>query len=288
MSSGKKTISRLLIVVCAVALFVASCMKQQERTTPTITSAETPEAVPARAAEKTFKDFSHTVPEHQQFDCTSCHHRQGKSLQMDFAGHEACIGCHLSQFTSSDTQAMCTICHENVAGDPHKIKSFPATFVEGFNMKFDHAVHERGDARPSQGCVACHDLAGPGRHIPAGFQAHNDCFTCHTAESKIGSCSVCHAIAPYSRTPQSRYICKAVFTHAAHASQGCDQCHNVRQGQQGRQVTNIEAQEHPPKAGPNSCIMCHNGSRAFNGNNLIQMSTCTRCHKGQGFNLLPK
>lgn len=287
MSSHGKTTLRLVLLVCALGVFVASCMKQQERATPTITSAETPEPVPVRASDKTFKAFSHTVKEHQQFDCTSCHHRQGKSLKMDYAGHEACIGCHLNQFTDKD-QTMCTICHENMQATPPTMKAFPATFVEGFNMRFDHAVHDRGDARPSQGCLACHDLAGPGRHIPVGFQAHNDCFSCHTAETKIGSCSVCHTIAPYSRTPQSRYIFKAVFTHAAHSGQGCDECHNVRQGPQGRQVTNIEAQEHPPKAGPYSCMMCHNGQRAFNGNDLINMTTCTRCHKGQGFNLLPK
>jgi len=286
MSSRPKTTLRLVLVLCALAVFAGSCMKQQERTTPTITSAETPEAVPVRASDTTFKAFSHTVKEHQQFDCASCHHRQGKSTKMEFAGHEACIGCHLNQFTDKD-QTMCTICHENMQATPPTMKTFPATFVEGFNMKFDHAVHDRGDARPAQGCVACHDLAGPGRHIPATFTAHNDCFGCHTAESKIGSCSVCHTIAPYSRTPQSRYIFKAVFTHAAHSGQSCDECHSVRQGGQGRQVTNIAAQEHNV-APANNCYQCHNGQRAFNGNDLINMSTCTRCHKGQGFNLLPK
>jgi hypothetical protein len=286
MSHSAKTTLRLVLLVCALCVFAASCLKQQERTTPTITSAETPEAVPVRASDTTFKAFSHTVKEHQQFDCASCHHREGKSLKMDFAGHEACIGCHLNQFTDKD-QTMCTICHENMQAAPPTMKTFPATFVEGFNMKFDHAVHDRGNAKPAQGCVACHDLAGPGRHIPATFAAHSDCFGCHTAESKIGECSVCHAIAPYSRTPQSRYIFKAVFTHAAHSGQSCDECHNVRQGQQGRQVTNIAAQEHNV-APANNCYQCHNGQRAFNGNDLINMTTCTRCHKGQGFNLLPK
>jgi len=286
MLSNAKTIVRLALVVSTLALFAVSCLKPESRVSPTLTSAETPEPVPVRASTKDFQAFSHTVKEHQQFDCTSCHRREGKSLKMDYPGHESCIGCHLSQFTSTETQAMCTICHQNVAGDPHQIKAFPTKFVEGFNMKFDHAVHDRGNARPSQGCTACHDLAGAGRHIPAGFEAHNDCFGCHTAESKIGECSVCHTIAPYSRTPQSRYVFKAVFTHSAHSGQNCDECHNVRQGQQGRQVTNIAAQEHGVSPS-NNCYQCHNGQRAFNGNDLIQMSTCTRCHKGSGFNLLP-
>ena len=145
-------------------------MKQQERDHARRSPRpRRPRPFPRERDDKTFKAFSHTVPEHQQFDCTSCHHRQGKSLKMEFAGHEACIGCHLNQFTSSDSQAMCTICHADMKANPPTMKAFPATFIEGFNMKFDHAVHDRGDARPSQGCVACHDLAGAGRHIPASI-----------------------------------------------------------------------------------------------------------------------
>jgi hypothetical protein len=286
MKHGTKTSVRLVLVVSALTVFAVSCLKQQERISPTITSAETPDAVPQRVSDKTFKAFSHTVKEHQQFDCTSCHKREGKSLKIELPGHESCIGCHLNQFTDVEAQTMCTICHENVSGDPHLIKTFPAKFVEGFNMKFDHAVHERGSARPAQGCVACHDLAGPGRSIPAGVQAHNDCFGCHTSESKIGQCSVCHTIAPYSRTPQSRYVFKAVFTHAAHSGVNCDDCHNVRPGRQGAQVSNIVAQEHNVPSG-NNCVQCHNGSRAFAGDDIINMSSCTRCHKGGGFNMLP-
>jgi hypothetical protein len=33
--------------------------------------------------------------------------------------------------------------------------------------------------------------------------------------------------------------------------------------------------------------MCHNGSRAFNGNDIINMSSCTRCHSGPGFDMMP-
>lgn len=287
-TAGKRL--RLMLVAAALAVFAVSCIKQGSRVAPTLTSSETPQPVAVKASDSTFQAFSHTVPEHKQFDCTSCHKREGKSLKIDYPGHEACIGCHLNQFTDVNAATMCSICHQNVGGDPNQIKAFPAKFVEGFNMKFDHAAHERGEARPSQGCVACHDLAGPGRHIPVGYEAHNDCFGCHTADKKvgdknIGECSVCHEIAPYSRTPQSRYVFKAVFTHAAHSGVGCADCHNVREGRQGAQVTNIVAQEHKGLA--NSCQMCHNGQRAFNGNNMLEMTTCTRCHKGPSFNMLP-
>ncbi len=104
-------------------------------------------------------------------------------------------------------------------------------------------------------------------------------------ESKIGTCNVCHELAPYSRTPQSRYVFRAVFTHGDHNSVGCGDCHSVRPGRQGNQVTAIVAQQH--NNAPNSCATCHNGSRAFSGNDPMNFSSCARCHKGSGFDMLP-
>jgi hypothetical protein len=54
---------------------------------------------------------------------------------------------------------------------------------------------------------------------------------------------------------------------------------------QGSQVTTIAAQEHT--APGNNCASCHNGSRAFGGNDPTNMQTCARCHTGSGFNMLP-
>jgi c(7)-type cytochrome triheme protein len=250
-----------------------------------LTAAETPQPIAERASDKTFQKFSHAVKEHKQFECAQCHKREGRSLKMDFPGHESCVGCHLNQFTSQDP-LMCTICHDDLKSVPPTMLKFPVTFLEGFNMKFDHVKHARGEGRPAQGCAECHDPMGRSRAIPAGFNAHNTCFACHTAESKIGSCAVCHELAPYSRTPQSRYVFKAVFSHADHAGSSCDDCHSPRAGGQGRQVTTIVAQEH--NGAGNSCVSCHNGSRAFGGNGPNDFANCARCHTGSGFSLLPK
>ena len=58
---------------------------------------------------------------------------------MDLPGHESCIGCHLNQFTDRElneqSKVMCSICHADVKGDANKLKAFPASFLEGFNMK---------------------------------------------------------------------------------------------------------------------------------------------------------
>ncbi|MEO6654581.1 MAG: cytochrome c3 family protein [Pyrinomonadaceae bacterium] len=273
---------KTLLVFGAVVAFAASCIQQAQRSPVTITSSETPAPVSERVSDKTFKVFSHKIAEHQQFECASCHAREGRSLKMEFAGHDSCIGCHLNQFTNRE-QVMCSICH---TAEPPKMKSFPVRFIEGFNMKFDHGAHDGGKGRPPEGCSSCHETAGAGKTIPAGFQAHANCYGCHTAESKIGSCTVCHELAPYSRTPQSRYVFRAVFRHGDHAGVGCNECHSIVNGApQSRQVTNIIASEHN---GPgNNCATCHNGSRSFGGNGPNDFANCARCHKGSGFDMLP-
>ena len=286
--SPRKTWLKSIIICAALAAFAASCIDRAPKAPVTITASETPEAVPVRASTKTFTEFSHNIPEHKKFECNSCHRREGKSLDLEFAGHDSCVGCHISQFTDPEQQTMCAICHEDMKAAPPTMQEFPTRFVEGFNMKFVHAAHVSGEGRPPEGCASCHESAGAGKTIPIGVAAHATCYTCHTPESKIGSCNVCHELAPYRRTPAGRYVFKAVFSHRDHdAGQGlnCADCHGVRTGAQGSQVTTIAAQEH---SGPgNNCASCHNGRRAFGGNDPTNMATCGRCHTGSGFNMLP-
>ncbi len=287
-----KNLLKTLLVFCACMASAASCIQQSAKTVVPLTASETPEPIALKVSTKTFEAFSHRIPEHKPFECKSCHQRTGRSLDMDFAGHDSCIGCHLNQFTDKTLmdrdKIMCSICHNNLQANPPTMKNFPVRFREGFNMKFDHGDHDSGAGRPPAGCASCHQSAGAGKTIPIGFQAHNNCYACHTAESKIGSCGVCHQLAPYQRTPASRYVFRAVFRHDDHSERqgvSCNECHSVRPGAaQGRQVSNIVASEHN---GPgNNCADCHNGSRAFGGNGP-DFSSCARCHKGSGFDMLP-
>ncbi|MEP6787061.1 MAG: cytochrome c3 family protein [Acidobacteriota bacterium] len=287
--SRSKNILKAVFLFVAVTALAASCIRQEQRTSMPLTASETPEPLPARESNKTFEAFSHKIPEHQQFACDSCHRREGSSLEMKYAGHDSCIGCHLNQFTDKD-QVICAICHKDTKATPPSMNTFPVKFIEGFNMKFDHAAHETGKGRPADGCAHCHNPSGPGQSIPIGITAHNDCYSCHTAESKIGSCTVCHQIGPYNRTTQSEYNFKAIFRHGDHtARQGvsCNECHNVIAGaSNARQVTDITILEHRTTPG-NNCLSCHNGRRAFTGNNPLDVNSCTRCHKGMGSSKLP-
>lgn len=284
-----KILVKVGFVLFAFAIFGVSCFEKGERIQPAITSSETPEPPAIRSSTKSFENFSHRIPEHKTFACDSCHQRESGplnvSMKLNYAGHDACIGCHLNQFTAQEPK-MCAICHDDMNASPPTVDAFPAKFIEGFNMKFDHAAHSRGEAEPRDGCVACHSPAGAAKSIPSGIGAHADCMTCHTPESKIGSCNVCHELAPYSRTPASRYVFRAVFSHADHsASQGvsCNECHNVVA--RARQVTLPLVHGHRKAEGNRtSCANCHNNVRAFGD---ADFANCKRCHTGSGFDMLP-
>jgi len=277
-----KSAIKAVLIVSALLVFAASCLKQGERVAVPLTSADTPDPVPARTTTATFEAFSHKIPEHKQFACDTCHTRAGSGITSKFGGHESCIGCHLNQFTSREDQAMCTICHTDTKSSEPPVKTFPANFIEGFNMKFDHAAHDSGEGRPAQGCAACHNPSGPGQTIPIGINAHADCYGCHTPDKKIGSCSTCHQLGPYNRTTQSEYSFRAIFRHGDHRGVGCGECHSVRGGvSNSQQVTMIAIRQHLTAPG-NNCLQCHNGRRAFTGNDPLNITSCARCHGSSG------
>ena len=251
-------------------------MKQSPRIQVPFTSADTPERVPARVSSATFKEFSHKVPEHLQFECNTCHQREPKGTKSQFGGHESCIGCHMNEWIAEE-QAICITCHSDLGTKDPPVKAFPVRFNEGFNTIFDHADHDSGAGKPAEGCAACHEPSGRGRTIPAGFETHATCYACHKAENKNDSCSVCHKFADYVRTLPSQYSPKIIFSHKDHARESCNECHKVKpDGLQGQQVSSIATLEH--RANPEfNCLECHNGRRAFSGNNPANFN-CVRCH----------
>ncbi|MGB7923887.1 MAG: cytochrome c3 family protein, partial [Pyrinomonadaceae bacterium] len=153
----------------------------------------------AQGVERDYSNFSHTTERHASLDCAACHLRRTNSSTPLLPGHKACTDCHLAQFVTPSVP-MCAICHTNLeAGNP-PLKAFPTRFKERFNMKFDHAQHNTGAARPQAGCASCHTPArrGVALSIPAGLTAHNQCYSCHTPGARdasgrdISSCAACH------------------------------------------------------------------------------------------------
>jgi c(7)-type cytochrome triheme protein len=240
-----------------------------------------------------YSKFRHSSQRHASAACSSCHHRNDNSTRPSFPGHKDCTGCHLSQFTTPNVP-MCTICHTNVNGNNPPLTVFPDRFKESFNLKFDHAQHMTGAARPKNGCTACHSATlrrGLAVSIPANLAAHGQCYNCHTPNSQangrdLASCGVCHDQKPYGRTSTDVAAFRLAFSHAQHGTRqrlGCADCHSYIAGlPQKRQVRSPRALEHFP-TGNNTCATCHNSKRAFGGD--LDFKNCRRCHTGQSFRL---
>ena len=140
------------------------------------------------------------------------------------AGHAPCAGCHAKEFANSGHQ-ICTVCHTDAQAGT--VKAFPR--LSSFGMRFDHAQHQN---RVS--CNSCHRplRGGVAVSIPAGFNAHTNCFGCHTPRAQsngrdISSCGTCHQMERFVRASQSAPAFRVGFSHAKHdRSEGlnCKEC----------------------------------------------------------------
>jgi c(7)-type cytochrome triheme protein len=247
----------------------------------------------AQGPEVDYSKFLHNSQKHASLGCNSCHQRTDNSAAPKFPGHSACQNCHIGQFTTPQIP-MCTICHIDVNGNRPPLKNFATSFKEGFNVKFDHAQHMQGAAKPPAGCNGCHAglvNRGFGLSIPANIEAHNVCYTCHKPDAKsnvgreIASCGVCHGQSAYTPTSVNSRVFRYSFSHARHGSKEkltCEDCHRATAGlQQTRQVSSPGPFEHFPTGRGANCATCHNGKRAFGGD--LGFSSCKRCHTGTSF-----
>ena len=238
-----------------------------------------------------YSRFSHTSPgAHAGFAdpsaCANCHQRNSTAAQPTFPGHKACIDCHLAQFTTVNIP-LCTICHVNDLGNPNPgLKGFPG--LRSFRVAFDHQQHQAARAA----CASCHQTArrGVAFSIPAGLNAHTQCYTCHSpglSASNLSSCGTCHAsVGRHTRTPATARAFSYSFSHATHGARqrlGCTDCHIVRAGlPQSRQVSAPAAFQHFPRSRAQSCATCHNNQRAFGE---ADFGDCKKCHKGATFRM---
>ena len=268
-----------LALICAVVFAVVGYVLQQRATTasPIQTNQQTQNQPPEGLD---YSKFLHNSRNHARLPCLLCHRRESNSPRPQLPGksdHAPCAGCHAQQLSNSDSP-ICTICHTDVKSGA--MKSFPR--LKSFSMKFDHSRHINMEG---VNCDTCHrpTRGGVGLSIPAGFNAHQTCYRCHTPRAQaqgrdISSCRTCHQLGSYRRTPEFAQAFRVGFNHAKHQKLTCVECHQVRAGMaQGRQVASPAPLNHHAKAGTESCMSCHDGKRAFGGDDF---SVCKRCHTG--------
>jgi len=228
-----------------------------------------------------YSKFQHASTYHARLPCLLCHRRDSDAATPTMPGaakHAPCAGCHVKQFADS-SNAICTICHDNVQSGT--LKPFPK--LRSFNMRFDHARHmEMGGLS----CATCHrpSRGGVALTIPAGFNAHETCFQCHGPQAEAGdknisSCGVCHEPGSYRPASQMAAAFRMGFSHAKHNQDerlSCNDCHRAR----GSDVSAPRPLNHHAGPGSFSCMSCHNGKKAFGGDDF---SVCKRCHQGSSW-----
>ena len=270
-----------LVLICAAMTVVSAgyVVQSGASTAPTTTGAEQQtQSQPAEGLD--YSKFLHSSRNHARMPCLLCHRRDSNSPQPKLPGqsnHAPCAGCHAQQFSNSDSP-ICTICHTDVKSGA--LKSFPR--LKSFRMKFDHSLHVN---MQGVSCATCHrpSRGGIALSIPAGFNAHTTCYRCHTPRAQsqgrdISSCRTCHQAGGYSRTPEYAQAFRVGFNHSRHQKMTCNECHQVRTGMpQRRQVTAPAPLNHHARPGTESCMTCHDGKRAFGGDDF---SVCKRCHTG--------
>ena len=233
-----------------------------------------------------YSRFKHESTYHGRMPCLLCHRRETNSPRPTMPGkpsHLPCAGCHVKQFADS-TNPICGICHADAQSG--SLKPFPR--LSSFSMRFDHARHVR---MGNLNCSTCHrpKRGSAAMAIPSGFNAHLGCFQCHSSGAKSGdrdisSCGVCHVLGHPSRARETAPAFLVGFSHSMHGkSEGltCNECHQVRAGATLRlQVSSPQPLNHHASDKALSCMSCHNGKRAFGGDDF---SVCKRCHKGSAW-----
>jgi c(7)-type cytochrome triheme protein len=280
----RRTLTGLSPIVIAVAVLIGLRVSAVSSMSPAAKiSAETP--YPQQGQMQfpeglDYSKFQHGTRNHSRLPCLLCHRRDSNApipKRPGASDHLPCAGCHAQQFSNSDSP-ICTICHTDVKTGA--LKPFPR--LASFRMKFDHSLHVK---MGTVNCNTCHRPIRPGvaMAIPTGFNAHSTCYRCHTnrAQSQgrdISSCGTCHQLGRYSRTSTFTQAFRVGFSHTKHEKLTCEECHQVRAGMPQRtQVTAPEPLNHHASGRGQSCMTCHNGKRAFGGDDF---SVCKRCHTG--------
>jgi c(7)-type cytochrome triheme protein len=275
------TITLMLIVSVIGMTFVAVFNSRASGSGPNILAASAPNQEQMQFPEGLdYGRFQHSSQNHARLPCLLCHRRDDNSPRPKRPGgssHLPCAGCHTQQFSDSGSP-ICTICHTDVKSGAQK----PFPRLQSFSMKFDHSRHLNVGG---VSCATCHRpaRAGVALSIPAGFNAHPTCFRCHTPHAQSGgrdisSCGTCHQLGSYSRTPEVAPAFRVSFNHSRHQRIKCAECHQVRAGlPQRKQVTAPEPLNHHATGRGQSCMTCHDGKRAFGGDDF---TACKRCHTG--------
>lgn len=160
----------------------------------------------ARAPQVDYSKFSHTIPQHHQAACDSCHTTPSANWAQvrerdaafpditDYPEHASCLNCHRRQFFTGARPAICSVCHTVVS--PRAGARFP---FENPKDSFDKS--QKAKSRPSEfGLNFPHDLhqdvmarlLTPKTEGVDGVSFVRASLARQQAAANVDSCSICH------------------------------------------------------------------------------------------------
>jgi Class III cytochrome C family len=215
----------------SLCLVLFHCLGQslgQRRTSPKPTQNRS-----SSAGRIDYSKFLHATTKHKQ-PCNTCHKTPTSNWQKvrgypdiaDYPDHDACVGCHRSQFFKGARPVICTVCHVKVS--PRDDARFPFRKPDGlrqFLIQFPHDKHQDVIAR-----LLWHDkVEGNVRFAKASFisristeddkaKTYNNCTICHLASTKT-------PVAPAEGWPDKFVPSAATFKSSPNSHASCFNCH---------------------------------------------------------------
>lgn len=206
-----------------------------------------------------FTEFSHSVRQHSELACDSCHKFPSANWKQvrkesdafpditDFPKHESCLSCHRQQFFSGSPPVICSICHTNPSpknssrhpfSNPREIyDSSPKgkQRTSNFQIFFPHDKHiEIVSRRENQ------DTNWIRASLPR--TGEESCSVCHKTYQTQGNSSDEYAIKPPDKLGDAFWLKKGTFKTSPISHSLCFTCHS--------QDTGI-------LPAPENCAVCH-------------------------------
>lgn len=274
--------NRIVISVLFTALFAVWCFfPRVALNAGTVSYQRRVRKKPVRRTGKFSLDysrFSHRSLKHKSLECDACHSAPTDNWQTasgfpdvaDYPAHDACTGCHRSQFFKGALPSICSICHTKVSprGKERFVFGKPNEPSQ-FRLLFPHNKHQDVIALSlfRKGLESAHTTRRTFIIADDEKENYNNCTICHDSRLKT--------ISPLGGFPDNFEPPPGTFMTAPVGHASCFSCHWKNQepthdncaGCHGYSETDTDINSVPIRI-----------SLKFNHSRVDHVRECTACH----------
>lgn len=238
--------------------FETFTIKAQVKPKPRATPRRQTKPAPRSPQKSRYSEFSHSVRQHQQLACNSCHKlptpnwkqvRKGDAAfpdVTDYPRHESCLDCHRQQFFRGGARpAICSICHTNPSPRDSRRHAFPnprevfdltakgqRSFTE-FDIYFPHEKHI-GIVSENKNPLNENLRRGNSEaaFVKARIRQDNEesCKVCHQTYQAQGKSEDEYFSKPPAKLGDAFWLKKGTFKTSPISHAQCFTCHSTESG----------------------------------------------------------